>query len=143
MLNYEQKVINGVPTKGHNIFVIALNDLNQELYRDLYNSLGSGFTSGSTLTTVSLKECDTSLFNVQVYPNPTEELVFIKIEYSFIEDFFLTITNLEGKVIKYTKYNKQEKLIAINTSDFTPGTYLLNFEDKNHVLLSSYKIIKQ
>ena len=107
------------------------------------NSLGSGFTSGSTLTTVSLKECDTSLFNVQVYPNPTEELVFIKIEYSFIEDFFLTITNLEGKVIKYTKYNKQEKLIAINTSDFTPGTYLLNFEDKNHVLLSSYKIIKQ
>jgi hypothetical protein len=44
MLNYEQKVINGVPTKGHNIFVIALNDLNQELYRDLYNSLGSGFT---------------------------------------------------------------------------------------------------
>ena len=44
MLNYEQTVINGVPTKGHNIYVIALNDLNQEIYRDLYNSLGSGFT---------------------------------------------------------------------------------------------------
>ena len=44
MLNYEQTVINGVPTKGHNIFVVALNDLNQEIYKDLYNSLGSGFT---------------------------------------------------------------------------------------------------
>jgi hypothetical protein len=44
MLNYEQTVINGVPTKGHNIFVVALNDLNNEIYRDLYNSLGSGFT---------------------------------------------------------------------------------------------------
>lgn len=44
MLNYEQTVINGVPTKGHNIYVIALNDLNNEIYRDLYNSLGSGFT---------------------------------------------------------------------------------------------------
>ena len=44
MLNYEQTVINGVPTKGHNIYVIALNDMNQEIYRDLYNSLGSGFT---------------------------------------------------------------------------------------------------
>jgi hypothetical protein len=43
MLNYEQTVINGVPTKGHNIFVVALNDLNQEIYRDLFNSLGSGF----------------------------------------------------------------------------------------------------
>lgn len=44
MLNYEQTVINGVPTKGHNIYVIALNDLNNEIYRDLYNSLGSGFS---------------------------------------------------------------------------------------------------
>jgi hypothetical protein len=43
MLNYEQTVINGVPTKGHNIFVVALNDLNREIYRDLFNSLGSGF----------------------------------------------------------------------------------------------------
>ena len=44
MLNYEQTVINGVPSKGHNIFVIALSDLNNEIYRDLYNSLGSGYT---------------------------------------------------------------------------------------------------
>jgi hypothetical protein len=44
MLNYEQTVINGVPTKGYNIFVVALNDLNNEIYRDLFNSLGSGFT---------------------------------------------------------------------------------------------------
>lgn len=44
MLNYEQTVINGVPTKGHSIYLIALNDLNNEIYRDLYNSLGSGFS---------------------------------------------------------------------------------------------------
>jgi len=44
MLNYEQTVINGVPTKGHNIFVVALSDLNQVIWQDLYNSLGSGFT---------------------------------------------------------------------------------------------------
>ena len=43
MLNYEQTVINGVPTKGYNVFVVALNDLNREIYRDLTNSLGSGF----------------------------------------------------------------------------------------------------
>lgn len=43
MLNYEQTVINGVPTKGHNVFVVALNDLNKEIYNNLYNSLGTGF----------------------------------------------------------------------------------------------------
>ena len=44
MLNYEQTVINGVPTKGHNIFVVALSDLNQVIWQDLFNSLGSGYT---------------------------------------------------------------------------------------------------
>lgn len=44
MLNYEQTVINGVPTKGHNIFVVALSDLNSAIYQDLRNSLGTGFT---------------------------------------------------------------------------------------------------
>jgi hypothetical protein len=37
MLNYEQTVINGVPTKGHNIFVVALNDLNNEIPRIFAN----------------------------------------------------------------------------------------------------------
>lgn len=43
MLNYEQTVINGMPTKKHSFYTIALSDLNRTIYKDLYNSLGSGF----------------------------------------------------------------------------------------------------
>ena len=43
MLNYEQTVINGVPTKKHSFYAIALSDLNRTIYNDLYSSLGSGY----------------------------------------------------------------------------------------------------
>jgi hypothetical protein len=43
MLNYEQTVINGVPTKKHSFYAIALSDLNRFIYKDLYSSLGSGY----------------------------------------------------------------------------------------------------
>lgn len=43
MLNYEQTVINGIPTKKHSFYTIALSDLNRLIHRDLFNSLGSGF----------------------------------------------------------------------------------------------------
>lgn len=44
MLNYEQTVINGVPVKGYNFFVLALSDLNSKIYLDLRNSIGSGYS---------------------------------------------------------------------------------------------------
>ena len=44
MLNYEQTVINGVPVKGYNFYVLALSDLNSKIYLDLKNSIGSGYS---------------------------------------------------------------------------------------------------
>jgi hypothetical protein len=38
MLNYEQTVINGVPTKKHSFYAIALSDLNRFIYKNLYSS---------------------------------------------------------------------------------------------------------
>ena len=43
MLNYEETVINGIPTKRHSFYTIALSDLNGSIHKELYNSLGSGF----------------------------------------------------------------------------------------------------
>jgi hypothetical protein len=52
MLEYQNNVINGVPVKGHSIYVLALSDLNSGIYNDLNNSLGSGYNFNTTLKTV-------------------------------------------------------------------------------------------
>lgn len=52
MLEYQNNVINGVPVRGHSIYVLALSDLNSEIYNDLNNSLGSGYNFNTTFKTV-------------------------------------------------------------------------------------------
>ncbi len=52
MLEYQNNVINGVPVKGHSIYVLALSDLNSQIYNDLNNSLGSGYNFNTTLKTI-------------------------------------------------------------------------------------------
>jgi len=52
MLEYHNNVINGVPVRGHSIYVLALSDLNSEIYNDLNNSLGSGYNFNTTLKTI-------------------------------------------------------------------------------------------
>ena len=63
------------------------------------NTLGGGFTSSATLTTVSVKEIDAAILDVKVYPNPTTELVNIQINHSTIEQVVITVTDLQGKFI--------------------------------------------
>jgi hypothetical protein len=110
MLNYEQTVINGVPTKGHNIFVVALNDLNQEIYRDLYNSLGSGFT-----------------FNLNKYRIPG----FVWDMYTLVKKLPITTRTVElddGSFSRHTiEYDEQYyNKIWANSFDDDPGSDLFS-----------------
>lgn len=106
------------------------------------NTLGSGFTTGATLTTASLQEVDELVLDIDVYPNPTNELVNIQINYSAIEQVLITITDLQGKEIFNGKYAGVSNLIGINTATYSNGTYILSLKNSNNQLLGTYKIIK-
>jgi uncharacterized membrane protein YkgB len=43
------------------------------------NTIGSGFTAGATLSTISIQEPDANVLNVKVFPNPSADLVNIQI----------------------------------------------------------------
>ena len=106
------------------------------------NTLGGGFTSGATLTTVSIKETDATLLDVKVYPNPTTELVNIQINHSTIDQVMITITDLQGKEVYSGKFAGVSNVIGINTASYATGTYMLTLKDKNNRVLGTYKIIK-
>lgn len=106
------------------------------------NTLGGGFNSGATLTTVSIKETDATLLDVKVYPNPTTELVNIQINHSTIDQVIITITDLQGKEVYIGKYAGVSNVIGINIASYATGTYMLTLKDKNNWVLGTYKIIK-
>jgi hypothetical protein len=106
------------------------------------NTLGSGFTTASTLSTSSLQETDKLVLDVKIYPNPTNELVNIQINYSTIEQVLVSISDLQGKEIFNGKYAGVSNVIGINTINYSAGTYTLSLKNSENQLLGSYKIIK-
>ena len=107
------------------------------------NTLGSGFTTSSTLSTSSLQETDKLILDVKIYPNPTNELVNIQINYSIIEQVLVSISDLQGKEIFNGKYAGVSNVIGINTINYSAGTYILSLKNTENQILGTYKIIKQ
>jgi hypothetical protein len=106
------------------------------------NTLGGGFTAGATLTTASIQETDAALLDVSVFPNPTSDLVNIRINHSSIEQFVVSITDLQGKEVYHGLYAGISNTIGINTTAYPSGTYVLSLKNKNNLVLGTYKIIK-
>jgi hypothetical protein len=106
------------------------------------NTLGGGFTSGATLTTLSIQETDVEVLDVSVFPNPTSDLVNIRINQSSIDQVVVSITDLQGKEVYSGLYAGISNTIGINTAAYAPGTYVLSLKNKNNQVLGTYKIIK-
>jgi hypothetical protein len=96
------------------------------------NTLGGGFTAGAALTTASIKKTDPAVLDVSIFPNPTSDLVNIRINFSTIDQFFVSITDLQGKEVYNGKYVGVSNLIGINTASFATGEYILTLKDKNN-----------
>lgn len=106
------------------------------------NSLGSGFTSGATLTTLSVQPTLASVLDVKVYPNPTTDLLHLQINHSAIDEFVLNISDLQGKEMYNGKYAGVSNVISINTTTYANGIYMLSIKNLQNQLLGTYKIIK-
>lgn len=117
------------------LVVLSHTDLNG-------NTLGGGFTAGATVTTANIKQADSGILDVIVYPNPTSEFVYIQINHSTLHQFVVTITDLQSKEIYFGKYNGIANVIGINTEAYVAGTYILNLKNLDSQVLGTYKIIK-
>jgi hypothetical protein len=106
------------------------------------NTLGGGFTAGATLTTASIQETDASMLDVSVFPNPTSDLVNIRINHSNIVQVVVSITDLQGKEMYIGKYAGISNVIGINTASYATGTYVMSLKNLNNQVFGTYKIIK-
>jgi len=107
------------------------------------NTLNGGFTSRATITTASISEVDQSLMSVNIYPNPTTELVTLEIKESNLDAFNIQIVDNTGKIVSSESYSGLASKIGINCVSWESGTYHLNILSKDLTIIGSYKIIKQ
>jgi hypothetical protein len=106
------------------------------------NTINGGFTSGASLSTVSLIEPDSQIIGLTFFPNPTIDILSIKLKNNTLDQFLITITDLNGKEIYFAKYNHVAQFIQINFRDYSSGEYLLNLKSTSNEIIGSYKVIK-
>lgn len=107
------------------------------------NTLNGGFTSGATITTVSISEVDPALLSVHIYPNPTTELVTVEIAEAHTDEFVIEIIDNAGKLVSSETYSGISSKIGINCSSWEKGGYYLHIKSNDNTVLGTYQIIKQ
>lgn len=105
------------------------------------NSIGSGFTTCATITTLLINEVNIPRLNVKLYPNPTNGLLNVSIEDNSIKYLLISIKDIQGKEIYKGRYAGISNVISINLSDFPSGSYLVSLNNEENNLFDSYKII--
>ena len=99
--------------------------------------LGNGYYPSLDLSTLNTETPELQL-QVKVYPNPVTEAIFITHP---TEQFFeVNITDINGKQILQTQYQKQQPL---SVQTLTTGTYFITVTTKELKQTNTYKIIKQ
>lgn len=86
----------------------------------------------------SVKEIDDNMY---VYPNPTDNSVFISFEENIKNRIDkIQILNMKGDILLGKKYNNKE-IFEINLSKIIPGIYLIQSVDKDSKNLKTQKIV--
>ena len=99
--------------------------------------LGNGYYPSLNLSTLSSETPELQL-QVKVFPNPTKEVIYITHP---TEQFFdVRITDISGKQILQTAYQKQQ---ALSVQRLTTGTYFITVTTKQSKQTNTYKIIKK
>ena len=104
---------------------------------DATYQLGNGYYPSLNLSTLNTESPELQL-QVKVFPNPTTEVIYITHP---TESFFeVSITDVSGKQILQTAYQKQQPL---SVQTLTKGTYFITVTTKDSKQTNTYKIIKR
>ena len=101
------------------------------------NTLTQGFHQ-TNFTIANVKDFDAN-FMVTVFPNPTSEIINLKVEK--FNKLSYQLFNLNGKLIKQSTLTQKSSIISV--SDLAKGTYLLTLLDAETNKIKTYQIIKQ
>lgn len=124
-------------TSGGNTIDFTIGEPIIETVSDGTNDLTQGFHQ-TLLTIVSVEDFAVD-FSVNIFPNPTAELVNLKIEK--FDGMTYRLFDVGGK--KLQEAIIRQNATQITVTDYPKGTYLLTLTNNENNQLKTYKIIKK
>lgn len=124
-------------TNGGNTIDYTIGEPVIETVSDGTNDLTQGFHQ-TLLTIVGVEDLEVD-FMVSIFPNPTAELVNLKIEN--FSGMTIRLFDLLGKELQNKTLSKINSQISV--TDYPKGTYLLTIINEEQKKIKTYKIIKK
>jgi len=115
----------------------TIGELVIETENNSNNTLTQGFHQNDYIIT-SMEDSDLD-YQISVFPNPTTNHVFVKMNNN--EDFHIYLYDLNGKMLYHSKNENQTA--QIDMSIFAKASYILRLHNVENQFIKSYKIIKQ
>lgn len=93
-----------------------------------------------TMPTLGVTDVETSNIKMLVYPNPTASFVNLSISNLEFKDATYSIFDLQGKLLISSKITTAKTTVEM--SDYPVSTYFLKVNNKEGIILKTFKIIK-
>lgn len=79
---------------------------------------------------------------IEVYPNPTNELLHICWNHQISKPTEITVINLEGQTIEQRPIHSSESEVMINTERYPSGTYILRLKSDQNIVTEKFIVSK-
>lgn len=122
--------------------IVSITDINNDNKLDMLVGNQSGgltYFDGSDTIVVAIKENINQISEVNLYPNPTKNLVNIDFGNNNLKNANIQIVDLFGKVLQNVTVNTRKT--TINLNNYSAGIYLVKFTNQNGNKV--YKIVKE
>lgn len=128
---------------GINTLTAVIKDATTLLRVDNHDAFHVYTVTWSIDNTLGIEDIKSEVnnFNISIYPNPSEDYIFIKAENTLGTILKVDMFSLDGKKVKTTSVSIFETQ-QIDISDLSSGVYVTNFYASN-TLIASKKIVKE
>lgn len=106
------------------------------------NTITQGFHQPDTVIVISLEEKSESGILVNVFPNPTSDIISINLTNN-LKNLQLELFDMTGKLLQAREIGTFENHIQINMVDYANANYLLRIHSIDDDTNYNYKLIKQ
>ena len=106
--------------------------------------LTQGFQQGYfEITSIDGPKPLSNTFNLNIYPNPASEYIWVNLESDEIKDAIVELYDLKGRLVYNNKFDITEGPNRINLQELNASQYVLRVVDTAGNVLQTFKLIKR